>query len=59
MPLFRTTEAYQRFHTIGQFANLLNQGVSRGLSFFKPKEFRQALFAALDRFRDDQSPTTA
>lgn len=59
VPLFRTTEAYRRFHTIGQFANLLNQGVSRGLSFFKPREFRQALFAALDRFRDDQSPMTS
>ena len=38
---------------------LLNQGASRGLSFFKPREFRQALFAALDRFRDDQSPMTS
>lgn len=58
VPLFRTAEAYQRFQTISQFANLLNEGTSRGVNFFKPKEFRQALFAAMDRFRDDLSPLT-
>lgn len=59
VPLFRTEEAYRRFHTISQFANMLNDGVRRGVTVFQPKEFRHALFAALDRFRDEQSPMTA
>ena len=58
-PLFRTETAYHRFHTISQFANLLNDGVRRGVTIFQPKEFRQALFTALDRFGEDQSPTTS
>jgi radical SAM superfamily enzyme YgiQ (UPF0313 family) len=49
IPLFRTREAYERYRTISQFANMLNEGVKRGVTFFQPAEFRRALFKALDR----------
>ena len=49
IPLYRTVEAYQRFRTVSQFANMLNDGVKRGVSFFQPQEFRQALFQALNK----------
>jgi radical SAM superfamily enzyme YgiQ (UPF0313 family) len=52
IPLFCTREAYQRFHTISQFASMLNEGVKRGVTFFQPREFRQALFKALERVRN-------
>ncbi len=49
IPLFRTREAYERFKVVSQFANILNEGVKRGVTFFQPQEFRQALFGALRR----------
>lgn len=51
IPLFRTREAYERFKVVSQFANLLNEGVKRGVTFFKPAEFRNALYDALDKTR--------
>ena len=56
IPLFRTREAYDRFHTISQFTHMLNEGAKKGVNFFQPKEFRSALFSALDRFRDEMAP---
>ncbi|MCK6619086.1 MAG: B12-binding domain-containing radical SAM protein [Calditrichaceae bacterium] len=49
IPLYRTIEAYYRFQTVSQFANMLNDGVRRGVTFFQPADFRQALFKALER----------
>ncbi len=52
IPIYRTREAYERFRTLSQFANMLNEGVRRGMSLFQPADFRQALFKAMDRLRD-------
>lgn len=49
IPLFRTKDAYHRFQTISQFVKMLNEGVKSGIHFLKPREFCQAVFAALDR----------
>lgn len=51
IPLARTREAYERFYTVARFAQLLNEGVTRGVSLFQPRELRRALFTALDRLR--------
>ena len=51
IPLYRTPEAYHTFHLLGQFAQVLNEAARRGISFFKPAEFRRAVFAALERAR--------
>ncbi len=51
IPLFRTREAYYRFQTIRKFAAMLNEGVEKEITLFKPAEFRTALFSALDRVR--------
>ena len=58
IPLFRTTAAYERFHTVSQFAHMLNEGAKKGVNFLQPREFRSALFTALDRFRDEMSPVS-
>jgi radical SAM superfamily enzyme YgiQ (UPF0313 family) len=58
MPLYRTAEAYQRFHTIAQLTKLLNDGVRRGVSVCRPGELRQVFSKALDRFRTE-SPARA
>ncbi len=43
-PLYRTTEAYWRFHQIRQLVIVLNQGVERGVNLLSPREFREAFF---------------
>jgi len=55
IPLFRTREAYYRFHTLSQFTNMLNEGVKRGITLFKPRDFRKAFFAALEKFREEET----
>ena len=52
IPLERTAAAYQRYHTISQFSHMLNEGARRGVNFFKPSEFKQDLFKALERTAD-------
>ncbi len=47
-PLFRTTEAYRKFHAVRQFVNMLNEGVNRGVSLFSPHELPSALRKLLD-----------
>ncbi len=42
-PLFRSTEAYNRFHNIRQFVNILNDGTDRGVNLFKPPALKEAL----------------
>ena len=53
IPLARTRQAYERFHHLSQFTHMLNQGATRGVKLFAPDGFRQALFAAFDRLRED------
>ncbi|NOX38511.1 MAG: B12-binding domain-containing radical SAM protein [Calditrichaeota bacterium] len=50
LPLFRTREAYERFHRISQLAHMLNEGAKRGVSLFHPSDFRKALKQALEDF---------
>ena len=52
IPLVRTEEAYHRFHAIGEFAQMLNEEVKRGVNTYKPKEYRQVLLATLDRLQE-------
>lgn len=52
VPAERTRAAYERMHRIRQFSNMLNEGARRGVNLFKPPDFRQAFFKALERFRD-------
>lgn len=56
IPIYRTREAYERFHRISQLANMLNEGVKRGIGLFQPGELRQALFRALDHLREEMYP---
>ena len=42
-PLYRTTDAYWKFHKIRQLVNVLNQGIDRGVNLFTPNELRTAL----------------
>jgi radical SAM superfamily enzyme YgiQ (UPF0313 family) len=51
IPLARTRDAYERFYAVAQLTQLLNEGVKRGVSVFRPQELRQAVFTALDRLR--------
>ncbi len=43
VPLFRTKQAYHRFHTIAHYAHKLNEGVRRGESILSPNEFRHKI----------------
>ena len=52
-PLFRTREAYERFHRVNQLAHMLNEGAKRGVSLFRPAAFRNALQAALEDLARD------
>lgn len=52
IPLFRTREAYFRFHTLSRLTQMLNEGVRRGVSVLEPKDFRRAFWEALEHFRE-------
>ena len=41
-PMYRTTEAYWRFHGIRQLVTVLNYGTERGVNLFSGPEFRKA-----------------
>jgi radical SAM superfamily enzyme YgiQ (UPF0313 family) len=40
VPLFRTVQAYEYFHTIARYANKLNEGLRNGSPIVRPREFR-------------------
>ncbi len=42
-PMYRTEEAYWKFHKIRQFVSMLNQGINRKVNLFESKSLRNAL----------------
>lgn len=55
IPIYRTREAYERFHAISQFTHMLNEGARRGVSFFSPGTLQDSLFKALERVKNWQN----
>lgn len=51
-PLFRTAEAYHKFHAIRHLARILNEGVDRGVNLFGEQDLRNALRRALPPAND-------
>ncbi|MGH1362239.1 MAG: B12-binding domain-containing radical SAM protein [Calditrichia bacterium] len=51
IPIYRTREAYERFHAISQLTHMLNEGAGRGITFFNPSSLQDSLFKALDRVK--------
>ena len=45
VPLFRTREAYHRFHTIAQYSHKLNEGLRKGASILSANEFRRKVLS--------------
>ena len=53
IPLYRTREAYEQFHQLSQYANMLNEGAKRGVTLFQKGSYRAALRSALRSFAED------
>ncbi len=54
IPLFRTRQAYEQFHQLSQYANMLNEGAKRGVTLFQKGSYRSALQNALKSFASDE-----